>query len=166
MNPQMSVDEILGPDLAAVESPDLVSAAELGEWLGLTSGRVNQISRDGILPRQSIPGGYGFNLKECVRTYAEYLRSRKAQTDPELAAEKLRLTKAQADRAEQQAAKDRGELLPAVAVAKTWTSTLTDLRAAFLAIPERLASDLSLDPATTQAVDAEIRTTLETLADD
>lgn len=161
----MSVDELLGPD-PTVEKPALVSAADLGEWLGLSSGRVNQISRDGILPRQPVPGGYGFDLKDCVRTYAEYLRSRRAQTDPELAAEKLRLTKAQADRAEQQAAKDRGELLPADAVAQTWTATLTDLRAAFLSVPERLASDLSLDQATTQAVDAEIRNTLETLADD
>ena len=109
-----------------------------------------------------------FPLKSTVRAYCENTRSAAARraADPELAAEKLRLTRAQADRAEQQAARDGGTLLQADAVAAAWTSIITDLRAALLAIPERVSAHLGLDRNMTAALDNELRYCLEVIADD
>ena len=163
----MEIADLL--DLTPDAAPgDLVTSAELADWLGLSSGRVNQMARDGLLPRETLPGGYGFPLKAAVRAYAEHARAAAARraADPELAAEKLRLTKANADRAEQAAARDRGDLLDATEVAKAWTATLTDLRAALLAIPERVSARLGLDRSAATALDGELRAALEVIADD
>ena len=147
---------------------DLVSATVVGAWLGLTSTRVQQLARDGILTRIESTGQFRFDLKSTVQTYCDYTRSAAArrQADPDLAEQKLRLTRAQADRAEQQAARDGGTLLQADAVAAAWTSITTDLRAALLAIPERCAATLGLDRQATAALDSELRSCLEVIADD
>lgn len=164
----MEISDLL--DITPDPVPDhLVTSAELADWLGLSSGRINQLARDGILPREALPlRGWGFPLKAAVRAYAEHTRSAAARraADPDLAAEKLRLTKANADRAEQAAARDRGDLLDATEVARAWTATLADLRAALLAIPERVSARLGLDRAAATALDGELRAALEVIADD
>ncbi len=160
------IDEFLADD-PAEEASDRVSAAELAEWLGLTSSRINQLARDGVIPRETAPGGYVFPCRAGVRAYCEHTRaaaSRKS-ADPKLAAEKLRLTTAQADKAEQQAARDRGELVHVDEVRKAWGQIITELRGALLAAPERVASTVGLDRAATTALDAEIRAALTQLAD-
>lgn len=47
-----TIAELIGEewtdDFAA---PETVTAAELGEWLGLTANRVHSLGRDGVLPR-------------------------------------------------------------------------------------------------------------------
>lgn len=164
----MEISDLL--DMTPDPMPDhLVTSAELAEWIGLSSGRINQLARDGVLPREALPlRGWGFPLKAAVRAYSEHTRSAAARrsADPELAAEKLRLTKANADRAEQAAARDRGDLLDATEVAKVWTATLTDLRAALLAVPDRVSARLGLNRATATALDGELRSALEMIADD
>lgn len=63
-------------------------------------------------------------------------------------------------------AKLRGELLDAKAVEAKWTAAVLDARNAFLALPSRIGSRLSLTPAQLVVVDAEIRDVLDALAGD
>jgi|AntAceMinimDraft_12_1070368.scaffolds.fasta_scaffold67280_1 hypothetical protein len=119
----LTIDELLDPG-SSVEIPDdLATSADLGEWLGLTSSRVNQLARDSILPRMDAPGGFAFPLKASVQAYAEHLRNRSIRSsDPRLADEKLRVAAGQADKLDIQNQKSRGELIPAAAVRAEWLS--------------------------------------------
>jgi hypothetical protein len=51
-------------------------------------------------------------------------------------------------------------------VANEWRSIITDLRAAVLAVPSRVAGRMGMDRATTAALDTEIRDAMEAIADD
>lgn len=161
----LSMEDLLGPDPEPAD--ELVPAAELAAWLGLSSGRVSELARDGILPRQSVPGGYGFPLKDSVRTYAEYLRKRAGQRSgsEQLAAEKLRLASEQADKLAIQNAKARGDLIPAAKVRAEWLNIAADLRARLLAVPSRVAAKLGFDRSAAAALDAELRLAMTILTE-
>lgn len=152
-----------GPDPDAAD--DLVSAADLGEWLGLTANRVNALAREGVLPRR--PDNL-FPLKAGVRAYADHIRKGALgrTADGQLATEKIRLAREQADKLALQNSSARGELLDARDVAQEWRGVITDLRAALLAVPSRVAARLGLDRAATLALDREIRDAMEALAHD
>ncbi|WP_238372434.1 hypothetical protein [Heliomarina baculiformis] len=162
-----TIDELLdlGP---TVETPqdDLVTSADLGSWLGLTSSRVNQLARDSIIPRVDVPGGFAFPLKQSVQAYAEHLRNRSVRnSDPRLADEKLRVAAGQADKLDIQNQKARGELIPANAVRAEWLTIVADLRARLLAVPSRVAAKLSLDRPATAALDVELRRAMQALSE-
>ncbi len=164
----MDIDDLVGtptPDLSPPENGDLVNAADLAEWLGLTPNRVSALAREGVLPRNA---SKLFPLKTAVRAYADHARAgaQGRRVDSELAAEKLRAAKATAEKLEIQNAKARGELLDGKEVATAWRSIVTDLRAAVLAVPSRVAGQMGLDRATTTALDAEIRDAMEVISDD
>jgi len=163
----LTIEELLDPG-PSVEIPqsDLVTSADLGEWLGLTSSRVNQLARDSILPRVDAPGGFAFPLKASVQAYAEHLRNRSVRSsDPRLADEKLRVAAGQADKLDIQNQKSRGELIPAATVRAEWLSVATDLRARLLAVPSRVAAKLSLDRPATAALDVELRRAMQALSE-
>jgi phage terminase Nu1 subunit (DNA packaging protein) len=157
--------ELVGEEFLPPEDTDAVAAVELAEWLGLTANRVHALGRDGILPRTAEKT---YPLRASVAAYCDHARSlaKGKQVDAELAAEKLRLAAANAEKVELANARARGELLDAKRVAAEWANTLTDLRAAVLAIPQRVAGRCTLDRATTQALDEEIRAALEALANE
>lgn len=164
------LDELLAEHTPPGEpAADYLTAAELGDWLGLTGSRVSQLGREGILPREPAPGRkvHRYPLRASVRAYCEHTRAavHRHKGNPELEAEKLRLTKANADKAEVATAKARGELVPASEVTGTVTGLMVELRNALLAAPERVASTVGLDRAATLALDAEIRAALTELAD-
>lgn len=167
------IDALLGiiPDRSAApqrmeeDADRSVAAVELADWLGLTPNRVNALAREGTLPRGS---DNLFPLKAAVQAYAAHARAgamgRRADVD--LAAEKLRLAREGADKLALANASARGELLDARAVATAWRGIVTDLRAALLAVPSRVAATLGLDRPATLALDAEVRASLEVIADD
>lgn len=74
------------------------------------------------------------------------------------------LVLAQARLAEVRTAKLRGELVPAADVEAEWSTALADLRAALLALPNRIGAACALPPETIAAVDREIRAALAALA--
>ena len=51
-------------------------------------------------------------------------------------------------------------------MAAEWRGIITDLRAAVLAVPSRVASELGFDRKETIALDSEIRAAMEAIADD
>ncbi|MCX7567125.1 hypothetical protein OS189_12300 [Sulfitobacter sp. F26169L] len=165
----LSIADLLGPSPSVEISDDradLATSAEIADWLGLTSSRVNQLARDSILPRVDAPGGFAFPLKQSVQAYAEHLRNRSVRSsDPRLADEKLRVAAGQADKLDIQNQKSRAELIPAAAVRAEWLAVAADLRARLLAVPSRVAAKLSLDRPATAALDVELRRAMETLAE-
>lgn len=154
-------------DVVAIagEKPDpIVSTTALADLLGIGPTRLNTLVRGGIIP---CDGRGGFPLRAAVRAYCHHLREAKRQTktvSPEMEAARLRAANAQAEKAEIANAKARGELLDASRVRSAWTRTVLDLRAAVLAMPQRIAANLGLDRRAAQALDVEIREALMILS--
>lgn len=113
--------------------------AVIARLLDLTERRVQQLSREGVIPR----GERGrYDLVGSVRGYVRYLRDQAARAQDGVAdfgAERARLIKAKADLAEMDAAQRRGDLLPATGVEEAWIAVLGRLRARLLVLPDRLA---------------------------
>lgn len=142
---------------------DGVTAGELAEWLGLTANRVSALARESIIPRNAEKR---FPLRAAIKAYCDHARAGATgrRADAELAAERLRLAKENADKIAFQNARARGELIAATEVEREWASVLRDVRAAFLAVPSRVAGKLGhLTPHDLAALDAEVRDVLHEL---
>lgn len=160
--------DLLSTDDAPQSIPATMSEAELAQLLGVGASRVRTLARDGVIVRA---GRGRYDTRTSIAGYVERLRAaseragRPSQGGDELASEKLRLTRAQADKEETRVARERGELVPADAVAREWAGILRDLRNALLAVPSRCGAGLphltSTDIAT---LDREIRSALEGVA--
>lgn len=71
---------------------------DIAQALGLTTSRVQQLVKSNILPKP-INGNY--DLTECIRAYEQYLQQQNPnKNNNNLHTQKLRLLKAQADKAE------------------------------------------------------------------
>jgi phage terminase Nu1 subunit (DNA packaging protein) len=161
----MTLEEIDAMVIKNAPTGETVTAAELAPWLGLTVGRVHALGRDGVLPRGD---GKRYQLKAAILAYCDHCRSlaKGKATDKELASEKIRLAREQADKIALQNAAARGELLDSRIVASEWRGIVTDLRAAVLAVPSRVASELGFDRKQTIVLDSEIRAAMEAIAND
>lgn len=150
--------------LVFAPDPDTVTAGELAEWLGLTPNRVSALAREGVIPRDAHKR---FPLRASIRAYCDHARAGATgrRADTELAAEKLRLAREQADKIAFANARARGELLDAREVATAWRGVVVDLRAALLAVPGRVATRLGMNREATAALDDEIRVAMEAIAD-
>ncbi len=145
--------------------PETVNAEALADLLGISKSKVGELAREGLLKRVS-PGR--FNRRDAVRAYCERLRqmSRRGTTDPELAEEKKRLAREQADKVALQNAASRRELLPAKGVEAEWASILRDVRAGVLAAPSRIGARLPhLSPHDASVIDDELRSALTELTE-
>lgn len=133
----------------------------------LSLSQVRTKAREGHFVRASRAR---YDVAESVGRYIEHLRAIASRAGPasagdELKAEKLRLTRAQADKEETRVARERGELVAADAVTREWASLLRDVRNALLAVPSRCGATLGHLTATDIAtIEREIRTALEGVA--
>ena len=163
--------ELDAEDLAMIYGPPpsagIVSAADLGEWLGLSAPRVSALAREGRILRR--PDGR-YDLKAAVRGYTESLRRKSGSSalaqNPDLNEQKVRLARESADKVALQNARARGEMIPSAEVAKAWAEIMADLRAALLALPSRVAGRAGLDRRAAAVLDAELRAAMESIADD
>lgn len=168
------IDDFLGinpdpitPDATSLDS-DLVTSAVLASWLGLSTSRVLQLAADGVLQRVTINGRVMFPHRASVLAYIETQRSAAARraANPDMDAAKLALTEANARKVELQNDKASGDLLPVALVRNEWLGIITDLRSRLLAVPQRVAANLSLDRAVLASIDAEIRNAMADLVAD
>lgn len=151
---------------AITELPETVDGSTLGGLLGLTLNRINTLSRDGVIPKA---GRGAYPLQECIRAYVAWAKVNpkgRPKATGDLNDEKLRLTRAQADKAELVAAQARGDLIELDVVRREWTAIATDLRARLLSIAPRVATQAGLDRDASARLDHAIRTALEDIADD
>lgn len=147
-------------------SSQMVSEAELALRWGVTPRQVRQLVQERIIERISRSR---FDAEECTRRYIRHLigvSQRRGTVDPDLRAEKLRLTREQADAVELKNAIARNETLSAKAVEDTWAGILRDVRAGMLSIPGRLAGRLNLSALDLAEIDREIRTALEAMGNE
>lgn len=170
---EQSVEDLLGPEpdqpttQAAPDTlPEIVSAATLGELLGITANRVSVLAADGALPKA---GRNQYPLRDCVQAYVTYARENpfgRKSKDGNLNDEKLRLAREQADKIALANAVTRNELVPVEDVRREWRGLALDLRARLLAIAPRVAAAVGLDRNAAASLDSEIRHALEDIADD
>lgn len=160
MNRQTEIDELLGSIDTGheIQAPTgafpSVTRATLAKALGLTTRAVNELVTNGV----AVKTGRGeYDMIASVANYIEKLRK------PDGSA-KDRLTTAQADLAELKLAAESHKLLDSMQVQSTWEATLRELRAAMLAIPNRIQSELgNLSAHDIAAIDRNIRETLTEL---
>jgi phage terminase Nu1 subunit (DNA packaging protein) len=108
--------------------------------LDLTERRVQQLSAEGVIPRN----GHGrYEISSAVRGYIKYLRERAVQGDPkgadEVGASRAMLLKARARLATLEADQFEGQLLKRPDVEKAWSAILVNIRTRLLAIPQSTA---------------------------
>jgi len=124
------------------------SLAVIARLLDLTERRVQQLARDGVIPpsAQQGPERGRYDPVGAVRGYVRFLREQAARAQSGVAdfgAERARLIRAKADRAEMEAARMRDELIPAPDIAEAWTEMVASMRARLLALPDKIAPQLS-----------------------
>lgn len=160
MNRQTEIDELLGSidtgdqNLTVGRVFPLVGRNTLAKCLGLTTRAVNELVTNGV----AVKIGRGeYDLIASVQNYLGKMRKPDGNA-------KDRLTAAQAELAELKLAAESHKLLDAMQVQSTWEATLRELRAAMLAIPNRIQSELgNLSAHDIAAIDRNIRDTLTEL---
>lgn len=113
--------------------------AVIAKLLDLSERRVQQLSREGVIPKAT-RGQY--DLIGSVRGYVRYLRDQAAKAQagaPDYASERARFIRARADLAEMEAEEKRGSVIAAEDVQTAWIAVLALLRTRLLALPDRLA---------------------------
>lgn len=152
--------------------PAIADESQMARLLGVTANRVRTLQRDGLLAKAG-PGRW--DVRASLGLYLERLRTIAARAgapaagggdSDQLRAEKLRLTRAQADGQELKNRTAAGELVPIADVRIEWVTAATDLRAQILAIPARVAARAGLSRDAAATLEQEIRLALEELRDE
>ena len=107
--------------------------------LDLTPQRVNQLVREGIIPKHE-RGRY--EVIHVVRAYIKFLRERAVRGDvhgDDYSTHRTRLTKARADITEMERAQMENRLIPAPDVELAWNSIISNVRNRLIAIPTKVA---------------------------
>jgi len=102
----------------------LADAATVAQFVGLTPKRVQQLHAENRIPAPDVDGL--FPLAATVARYVDFLRARADVATVTTA--KRRKLQAQAEMAEMELAKKRGELVPAKAVEMVWTAAIISAR--------------------------------------
>lgn len=157
------------PDVSAT-MPYEMDERGMAELLSLSLSMVRTKAREGVFVR-SRPGRY--DVEKSVRNYVVRLREMASRTggrtsadSSDLAAQKLRLTIAQADKEETRVARERKELVSADEVEREWASILRDVRSTMMAVPSRVGATLPhLTAHDVAEIDREIKAALGSLSD-
>jgi phage terminase Nu1 subunit (DNA packaging protein) len=114
----------------------------IAKLLVLTPRRVQQLTKEGVLPKAE-RGRY--ELAPVVQAYVKYLRDRNiGAEDPaaDIGAFRARLVKAKARAAEIEVDELDGTRLPQSDVEQAWQAILVPLRASLISLPTKLAAQM------------------------
>lgn len=123
--------------------PTSYPVSTIAKLFGLTERRVQQLARDGIIPK---PEKNQYELIGCVRSYINYLQQRafgKGAAPQDTHFERARLLKAQADMAEIELAERTGLLVTVERIEADWVQMVTACRAKLLGIPTKTAYQIA-----------------------
>jgi len=119
----------------------MATQRELAEHLDLSTKRISELIRDGILPSKM--GRSPINIDVCRIAYISYLRKlggyNKRSGSGDITEEKTRLTRAQADAAELKVSELEGLLLPVEMVLINWANLFSIVRVGFLGLASKIA---------------------------
>lgn len=123
----------------------LVSVGDIATILNISIRRVNQLVQETVIPPAR---GRKYDLIETVKSYVSWLQSKTVgqknnSIDADLAEEKKRLTRAQADKAELEVAVLEGKLVQLADVEREYTDLVLKCRSRLLEMPGRLSHELS-----------------------
>jgi phage terminase Nu1 subunit (DNA packaging protein) len=113
--------------------------SNIAKTLALTTRRIQQLVKSEILPAP-INGNY--DLAGCIRAYEKYLQQQNPSKSNNLHIQKLRLLKAQADKAELEVAILEGKYLAVHEIELTWLNLLLAFRARMLGMPNNLTRQI------------------------
>jgi len=123
----------------------------IAKLLMLTERRVQQLTKDGVIPK-SERGRY--ELAPAVQGYIRFLQDRNLKIDGkqviDFNAERARKVKAEADIAEIDAAKARGEVADLADVQRSVEQCFAEIRANLRNIPSRISAQLIGEQTETQ----------------
>lgn len=131
----------------------MYSAKALAKLLGLTERRVQQLTKEGVIPAVSSAGGYGYELAPAVQAYIAYVKAgaqSKVSSEREQA---LKQQKLEADIAlkESQSELHRlkkditaGKYIPVEEVKRDYARFFVSFKRFALAMPERLIRGMGM----------------------
>lgn len=114
-----------------------VAGETLGALLNLDARRIQQLVKQGVLPKVR-RGKY--DLIPCAQAYIRYLQAQDDLDGLNPAAEKARLDKERADEVAMKNDVTRGKLLRRAEVEAAWIAAMGNMRARLLAIPAKVAA--------------------------
>ena len=115
-----------------------LSLSAISQLLKLSERRIQQLAKDEVIPKAQ-RGEY--DMIPCVHGYIDYLKAKIGgeYTAEDLAINRNRLLKAQADLAEIEKQKQQGELITKDEVKKNWLNLLSVLKNKLLSMPNKVA---------------------------
>ncbi len=117
--------------------PQTYPVQAIARLLKLSERRVQQLVKDGILPRP-VKGEY--DAINCVHAYIDYLKKLiSGSGELSLTDERTRLTKYQADLAELDLRRAHGEVIGTEDAMRIWSEVVMAVRQRLLALPTRMA---------------------------
>jgi phage terminase Nu1 subunit (DNA packaging protein) len=119
-------------------NPMLLSKIELSAALGKNPKIISDWVVAGC-PHDRDGKKYVFDLPEVWKWREGYLRKSPPKSENDMAAQKTRLTKAQADKTEIEAAVASGKFVAVEDVKETWGNVISVVRTRLLSIPSRAA---------------------------
>ncbi len=136
----------------AEETPGYCKTEDLANLFGLTGQWINQLTRDGVIKRRDTPAGKRYNVIESVRSYTQYLRDKAAnrgekgipeEKELEKFDAEVRIKQAKAKIAELEADEIQGIMHRSEDVAAMTEDLIYTVRGSLMALPGRLAVDVS-----------------------
>ncbi len=117
----------------------LVACGVLSKLFGLTVRRVQQLAKEGIIPK---PKRNQYDLLGCIQAYIKYLQSLATESS-EGKKEQARLTKIRADMAQLEFEMKAGRVVVAEEVQDELEKMLTAFRAKLLSLPSDVAPSVA-----------------------
>lgn len=137
---------------------------EICALLGVSPTAIRELAAAGIVRRI---GRGGYDLDASVTAYCAHLRQGASGRGGELANERARLAREQADMAAMKNRQLRGELVEVGTVRQTWIGIARSVRAGVLSLPTRVQARLPhLTAHDVAEIEREARAVLTELADD
>ena len=144
--------------MSAAEKEPVYPCSFYARLFGLTERRIQSLAKEGVIPKS---GRGQYPLISTIKGYVKYLQDRSLgqhNAGPqELQHEKVRLTKANADKAELEVAVLSGSLIPEETVRTVWGYILNAFRQKVLSIPTKTAPRL-LNISDLKVVESALRT--------
>lgn len=144
------------------ESPGYCKAEDLANLFALTGQWINQLTRDGVLKKRDTPAGKRYNVVEATRSYVQYLRDKAAgrgekgipeSKELEKFDAEVRIKQAKAQIAELEAQEVQGMMHRSEDVAAMTEDLIYTIRGSLMALPGRLAVDVSNTQTAAEAAD-------------
>ena len=146
----------------AEETPGYCKTEDLANLFGLTGQWINQLTRDGVIKRRDTPAGKRYNVVESVRAYTQYLRDKAAsRADKGIPEDKelekfeaeVKIKKAKAKIADLEAQEVQGIMHRSEDVAAMTEDLIYTVRGSLMALPGRLAVDVTSAQTAAEAAD-------------